>query len=218
VSSQRSKPCRLVILSKRLSPFRLRWHQNKEFTCPVINCAKTHMLSHCSRCITELCSISRVASTSGRQLKYFFMTAVTAQASFLRFTVLRSENPSGKCANPRTVAASNNRNHMPWSLYHCLFAPHIYGCYSPHTSPSGWIAHSTQRQWRGCINWWVCQVWTKYRDWKYVFAFQLESKSNKASPLHMDIIDNYLNWLCATQKSISKPNLNENMSWLIYSW
>ena len=40
-------------------------------------------------------------------------------------TVLRSEIPSGICAKLRTVAASNNRIHMPWSLYYCLFAPHI---------------------------------------------------------------------------------------------
>ena len=40
--------------------------------------------------------------------------------------LLRSEIPSGICAKLRTVAASNNRVHMPWSLYHCLFAPHLY--------------------------------------------------------------------------------------------
>jgi len=39
--------------------------------------------------------------------------------------LLRSEIPSGICAKLRTVAASNNRGHMPWSLYYCLFAPHI---------------------------------------------------------------------------------------------
>jgi len=33
---------------------------------------------------------------------------------------------------------------------YCLFAPHIYGCYSSHTSRSWWIAHSTQRHRRGC--------------------------------------------------------------------
>jgi len=38
--------------------------------------------------------------------------------------LLRSEIPSGICAKLRTVAASNNRDHMPWSLYYCLFAPH----------------------------------------------------------------------------------------------
>jgi len=39
--------------------------------------------------------------------------------------LLRSEIPSGMCAKLRTVAASNNRVHMPWSLYYCLLAPHI---------------------------------------------------------------------------------------------
>jgi len=38
--------------------------------------------------------------------------------------LLRSESPSGKCAKLRTVAASNNRDHAPQSLYYCLFAPH----------------------------------------------------------------------------------------------
>ena len=40
--------------------------------------------------------------------------------------VLRSENPSDKCAKLRTVAASNNRDHPTRSLYYCLFAPHTY--------------------------------------------------------------------------------------------
>jgi len=31
--------------------------------------------------------------------------------------LLRSESPSGKCAKLHTVAASNNRNHMPWSRF-----------------------------------------------------------------------------------------------------
>ena len=39
--------------------------------------------------------------------------------------LLRSEIPISICAKLRTVAASNNRVHMPWSLYYCLFAPHI---------------------------------------------------------------------------------------------
>jgi len=39
--------------------------------------------------------------------------------------LLRSEIPSGICAKLRTVAASNNRVHMPWSLCYCLFAPHV---------------------------------------------------------------------------------------------
>jgi len=49
-----------------------------------------------------------------------------------------------------TLAASNNRDHMPWSLYYCLFGQHIYGCCSSRTSRLWWIAHSTQRHCRGC--------------------------------------------------------------------
>jgi len=69
---------------------------------------------------------------------------------FPRIRLLRSESSSGKCAKLHTVAASNNRDHMPWSLYYCLFAPRVYWCCSSCTSRSGWIAHSTQSQPRGC--------------------------------------------------------------------
>jgi len=60
--------------------------------------------------------------------------------------VLWSESLSGKCAKLHTVAASNNRDHAPQSLYYCLFAPRIYGCDSSRTFRSRWIAYSTQRQ------------------------------------------------------------------------
>ena len=40
--------------------------------------------------------------------------------------LLRSEILSGMCAKLRTVAASNNRDHLTRSLYYCLFAPRIY--------------------------------------------------------------------------------------------
>jgi len=36
---------------------------------------------------------------------------------FSHLQVLRSEIPSGMWAKLRTVAASNNRVHMPWSLF-----------------------------------------------------------------------------------------------------
>ena len=42
--------------------------------------------------------------------------------------LLRSESPSGKVKREKlcTMAASNNRDHTPRSLYYCLFAPRIY--------------------------------------------------------------------------------------------
>ena len=69
--------------------------------------------------------------------------------------LLWSESPSSKCAKLHIVAASNNRDNIPWSLYYCMFTPHIYGCYSSCTSCSWWITHSMQRQLRGCnmSNW-----------------------------------------------------------------
>ena len=60
------------------------------------------------------------------------------------FLVLWSERSNGKCAKLHTVTASNNRDHQTRSLYYCLFAPHIYGCCSSHTSRTWWIAQSTQ--------------------------------------------------------------------------
>jgi len=72
---------------------------------------------------------------------------------FRLMRMLRPESPSGKCAKLHTVAASNDRDHLTRSLYYCyycLFAPHVCGCYSSCTCHSWWIAHSTQRQQRGC--------------------------------------------------------------------
>ena len=62
------------------------------------------------------------------------------------------KSPSGMCAKLHTVAASNNRDHTPWSFNDGLFSPQKYGCCSSRTSRSWWIAHSTQRQRRGCNN------------------------------------------------------------------
>ena len=64
--------------------------------------------------------------------------------------IFRSESPSGMCTKLHTVAANNNRGHAPQTLYYFLFVSNIYGCYSSRTSRSWWIAHSMQRQRRGC--------------------------------------------------------------------
>ena len=41
------------------------------------------------------------------------------------------------------------RGYTPRSLYYCLFAPLIYGCFSSRTFHSWWITYSTQCHWRG---------------------------------------------------------------------
>jgi len=64
--------------------------------------------------------------------------------------LLRSENLSGKCAKLHIVAAGNDRDHTPWSLYYCLFMPHMFGCCSSRTSRSWWTTHLMQHQWRSC--------------------------------------------------------------------
>jgi len=40
--------------------------------------------------------------------------------------LLQLESPGRKCAKLHTVAASSNRDHMPWSLYYGLLAPYLY--------------------------------------------------------------------------------------------
>jgi len=45
----------------------------------------------------------------------------TLKKSTPTLLLLRSKIPSGICAKLRTVAASNNRVHMPWSLYYWIW-------------------------------------------------------------------------------------------------
>ena len=52
------------------------------------------------------------------------------------------EIPSNKRAKLHTVAASNNRDHTPRSLYYCLFASRIYGC--PFFAHIPFVAYATQ--------------------------------------------------------------------------
>jgi len=68
------------------------------------------------------------------------------------FVMLRSEIPSGMCAKLRTVAASNNREYAPRSLYYCLFALRIYYrvFFFAHIVFVVNRAFSAQRQWSGC--------------------------------------------------------------------
>jgi len=54
-----------------------------------------------------------------------FCFAVTVRQGVEKPPLLRSEIPSGMCAELRTVAASNNRDRPTRSLYYCLFVPHI---------------------------------------------------------------------------------------------
>jgi len=63
------------------------------------------------------------------KLRVLPLSAVTISLHYLpRCLLLRSEIPSGTCAELLTVAASNNRDHPTRSLYYCLFAPHTYIC------------------------------------------------------------------------------------------
>jgi len=72
-------------------------------------------------------SLSKKYESSTNMDVTIWMKLIDFKSPFLAgdLKLLRSEISSGMCAKLRTVAASNNRVHMPWSLYYCLFAPHI---------------------------------------------------------------------------------------------
>jgi len=65
---------------------------------------------------------------------------------------LRSESLSGMCAKLRTVAASDNRDHLTRSFYYCLFVPHIHGVVLHTHSVRSEPCISAQRQRSGCNN------------------------------------------------------------------
>jgi len=127
--------------------------------------------------------------------------------------LLRSESPGGKCAKLHNVAASNNRNQAPQSLYYCLFAPHIYGCCSSRTSRSWWIAHLTQRQRRDCNNFpsflqrtapiarSFCEVCTSHDlPGHSTILLRSESPSDKCAKLH----------------TVAASNNRNHMPWSLY--
>ena len=66
--------------------------------------------------------------------------------------VLRSESQSGKRAKLRTVAACNNRDHTPRSLYYSSFALHIYRVLLRAQSVRGEQRIPAQRQRSSCNN------------------------------------------------------------------
>jgi len=79
---------------------------------------------------TERLQQHSILFTTNRTDRTFFLRRFhTARPSHPGHStiLLRTEIPSGMCAKLRIVAASNNRDHAPQSLYYCLFAPHICG-------------------------------------------------------------------------------------------
>jgi len=51
---------------------------------------------------------------------------VALKQNITNILLLRSEIPNGKCAKLHTVAASNDRDHTPWSLYFTACSCHLY--------------------------------------------------------------------------------------------
>jgi len=109
------------------------------------------------------------------------------------FLVLRSKGTGGKCAKFHAVAASNNKDHLTWLLYYCLFAPHIFVCCSSRTSRLWWIALSTQHQLRGCNNiprlQWMFFLWRLHlappsHPGQRATLLWLENPSSKCAKVH----------------------------------
>ena len=86
---------------------------------------------NCISCFKEILRRDNFSTVKSTLLQTFLTAEISLTIAGLwpnprptnNFTLLRSEIPSGMCAKLHTVAASNNRIHMPWSLYYCLFAP-----------------------------------------------------------------------------------------------
>jgi len=68
---------------------------------------------------------------------------------------------------------STGKDSTPQSLYYCLFAPRISGCYSSRTSRSWWTAHLTQRRRRGCNR--VAQSEPEFFGWNRSRIFLSDS-------------------------------------------
>ena len=86
------------------------------------------LMKEWSRSSSSLPSYFRISAgmpSEPGSLLFFKLFSAADICSMEGRILLRSEIPSGMCAKLRTVAASNNRVHMPWSLHYCLFAPHI---------------------------------------------------------------------------------------------
>ena len=58
-----------------------------------------------------------------KSLVHSLLIEIQLQFNKVIILMMRLESPSGKCAKFSTMPASNNRVHMPWSLYYCLFVP-----------------------------------------------------------------------------------------------
>ena len=97
-----------------------------------------HLSTTCTTFVPKQCTVIKVVhtfkenfsvvstlSTDTTTLQELIQLSRCWLSLVLHHILLRSEIPSGICAKLRTVAASNNRVHMPWSLCYWLFTPHI---------------------------------------------------------------------------------------------
>ena len=143
-----------------------------------------------------------------------------ANLAALALKLLRSEIPSGIWwAKLRTVAASNNRVHMPWSLCYCLFAPHIsyVWCCSSRTSRSWWITQSTQHYRKGCNNIpsflqrtapiarSLCEGWTPH-----------DLHILGTAPLSILLRSEIPSGICAKLRTVAASNNRVHMPWSLY--
>ena len=113
--------------------------------------------------------------------------------------LLRSEIPSSVCAKLRTVAASINIVHMPWSLYYCLFVPHICMVlffkhilfvvnHTINATPPERLQHFLHRMSIWDVYFKVCKVLTcQYRWVGYIFTLMSTPVTRKKHPTEQNI-------------------------------
>jgi len=86
------------------------WTKSHAFYNETVNLCKPHSAEKLATIFPRI-----------KNLKCCYSRIETWARFWLLFLVLlRLVNPSGKCTKLHTVAASNNRDHEPQSLYHCL--------------------------------------------------------------------------------------------------
>jgi len=110
-----------------------------------------------------------------------------------------------------TVAASNNRDHMPWTLYYCLFAPHVvlFFAHIPFVVNRTFNATLTERlQHLCCWEQFKCkqatQPWvpgdTISPSLQCWFSFRIDRTRQKTDQVHAeDPVEKTLPQLCPSQ-------------------
>ena len=128
--------------------------------------------------------------------------------------VIGKPEPHGMCTKLRTVAASNNRDHVPRSLYYCLFTPHTYDVVLCTHSVQGELCISVQRQQSGCNNipFFLQQTAPiTFFLWRFHIAWP-------SHPGHSTILlrSESPSGMCTKVRTVAASNIRDHVPWLLY--